>query len=128
MPESDIDEPARLLVIADRYFAQASTAREIAAAIDQRRLSLANRLEPCIRRHQREVWSSNAAEISRVKLTRMIARDVWTAGEQLLETRSELIRRAEQLDSQAFALTSQAAELSEAAAMQGPKTTRDQLA
>lgn len=128
MPETDIDEPARLLAIADRYFAQASAARELAAAIDQRRLSLANRLEPCIRRHLPEVWSSNAAEISRMKLTRMIARDVWTSCEQLLETRTALMRRAEELDSQAFALTSRAAEISEAAALQGPKTTRDQLA
>ncbi len=128
MPETDVDEPARLLAIADRYFVQASTARELAAAIDQRRLSLANRLEPCIRRHLPEVWSSNAAEISRMKLTRMVARDVWTSCERLLETRTALMRRAEELDSEALSLTRTAAEISEAAALQGPKTTRDQLA
>ncbi len=128
MPETDLDEPARLLAIADRYFAQASAARELAAAIDQRRLSLTNRLEPCIQRHLPEVWSSNAAEISRMKLTRMIAREVWVSCEHLLETRTALMRRAEELDSQALALTNRAAELSEAAALQGPKTKRDQLA
>ena len=128
MPETDLDETGRLLAIADRYFAQASAARELAAAIDQRRLSLANRLEPCIRRHLREVWSSNAAEISRMKLTRMIARDIWVSCEQLLETRIALMRQAEELDGQAFALQSRAAEITATAATQGHNKTRDQLA
>lgn len=128
MPDSEIDEPARLLATADRYLAQAAAARELAAAIDQRRLSLTHRLEPCIQRHLPEVWSSAAAEISRMRLTRMIARDVWVSCEHLLETRAALMRRADELDSQALALTRTAAELSEAAALQGPKTTRDELA
>ena len=128
MSEADQYEPARLLAIADQNLAQAARARELAAAIDQRRLSLSGRLEPCIARHLPEVWSSNAAEISRVQLTRMVARDVWKSCEHLLETRTALMRRAEELDSHALTLTHQAAELSEAAALQGPKTERDQLA
>lgn len=128
MPEPDIDEPARLLSIADRYLAQASAARELAAAIDQRRLSLANRLEPVVARHLPEVWSSNAAEISRMKLTRMVARDVWASCDNLLEIRTALMGRAEEFDSQALSLTRRAAELSEAAALRGPKTTRGHFA
>ena len=128
MSETDLDEPTRLRAIADRYFEQASAARELAAAIDQRRMSLTNRLEPCVRRHLPEVWSSNAAEISRMRLTRMIARDVWASCEHLLETRAALMRRAEELESHALTLTSRAAEISEAAARHGPKTRRDQPA
>ncbi|MDE0066291.1 MAG: hypothetical protein OXN44_05385 [Acidimicrobiaceae bacterium] len=115
MPNHDADEGARLLAIADRYFAQASAARELAAAIDQRRMSLSNRLEPCVRRHLPEVWSSNAAEISRMRLTRMIARDVWVACEQLLETRMALLKNAEEADAQAFVLQNRAAEINSVA-------------
>lgn len=128
MPETDLEQPARLLAIADRCLAQAAAAREIAASIDQRRLSLANRLEPCIRRHLPAVWSSHAAEVSRMKLTRMIARDVWVSCDQLLKTRTALIGRAEELDSAALALTSRAAEISAEQAAGAPKKTRDRLA
>ena len=51
MPNFEVDEAARLLTIADRYFAQASAARALAAAIDQRRISLTTRLDPCVHRH-----------------------------------------------------------------------------
>ena len=127
MPNFEVDEAARLLTIADRYFAQASTARALAAAIDQRRISLTTRLDPCVHRHLPEVWSSNAAEISRVRLTRMIARDVWIACEQLLETRIALIRRAEEADAQAFVLQSRAAEINLATATDDSKTSPDKL-
>ena len=127
MPNFEVDEAARLLTIADRYFAQASTARALAAAIDQRRISLTTRLDPCVHRHLPEVWSSNAAEISRVRLTRMIARDVWIACEQLLETRIALIRRAEEADAQAFVLQSRAAEINLVTATDDSKTSPDKL-
>ncbi|MXW62244.1 MAG: hypothetical protein F4Z58_14510 [Acidimicrobiaceae bacterium] len=115
MPNHDADEAARLLVIADRYFAQASAARGLAAAIDQRRISLTTRLDPCVRRHLPEVWSSNAAEVSRMRLTRMIARDIWVACEQLLETRTALIQNAEEAEAQAFVLQGRAAEINSTA-------------
>ena len=115
--EDPLEEANRLLAIADRYSAQASGARELAAAIDQRRISLETRLDPCIRRHLPEVWSSNAAEISRTKLTRMIARDVWVSCEQLLETRVALIGNAEDYDAQAFVLRGRAAEVEATAAL-----------
>ena len=127
MPNFEVDEAARLLAIADRYFAQASAARALAAAIDQRRISLTTRLDPCVHRHLPEVWSSNAAEISRVRLTRMIARDVWVACEQLLETRRALIRNAEEADAQAFVLQSRAAEINLATATGDSKTSPDKL-
>ena len=127
MPNFEVDEAARLLTIADRYFAQASAARALAAAIDQRRISLTTRLDPCIHRHLREVWSSNAAEISRMRLTRMIARDVWVACEQLLETRIALIRNAEEADAQAFVLQSRAAEINLETATDDSKTSPDKL-
>ena len=111
MPNHEADEPARLLAIADSYFAHASAARELATAIDQRRISLTSRLEPCVRRHLPEVWSSNAAEISRTKLTRMVARDVWVACEQLLETRMALLKTAEEAEAQAIVLQGRAAEI-----------------
>ncbi len=127
MPNHEVDEAARLLAIADRYFAQASAARALAAAIDQRRISLTTRLDPCVHRHLPEVWSSNAAEISRMRLTRMIARDVWVACEQLLETRIALIRNAEEADAQAFVLQSRAAEINLATATHDSKTSPDKL-
>ncbi len=128
MSNTDLDEAARLLTVADRYFAQASVSRTLASAIDERRISLSNRLEPCIRRHLPEVWSSAAAENSRMRLTRMIARDVWVSCEQLLETRIALIRQAEEFDTQAFTLQSRAAEINATGADQGPNKTRDTLA
>ncbi len=128
MPDNDADEAARLLVVADRYFAQASAARELAAAIDQRRMSLSNRLEPCVRRHLPEVWSSNAAEISRMRLTRMIARDVWVACEQLLETRTALLTNAEDADAQAFVLQRRAAEINSTATNHHNNRSPDALA
>ncbi len=127
MPNHEVDEAARLLAIADRYFAQASAARALAAAIDQRRISLTTRLDPCVHRHLPEVWSSNAAEVSRMRLTRMIARDVWVACEQLLETRIALIRNAEEADAQAFVLQSRAAEINLETATQDSKTSPDKL-
>ena len=127
MPNHEVDEAARLLAIADRYFAQASAARALAAAIDQRRISLTTRLDPCVHRHLPEVWSSNAAEISRMRLTRMIARDVWVACEQLLETRIALIRNAEEADAQAFVLQSRAGEINLATATHDSKTSPDKL-
>ena len=127
MPNHEVDEAARLLAIADRYFAQASAARALAAAIDQRRISLTTRLDPCVHRHLPEVWSSNAAEISRMRLTRMIARDVWVACEQLLETRIALIRNAEEAAAQAFVLQSRAAEINLATATHDSKTSPDKL-
>ena len=63
-----------------------------------------------------------------MKLTRMIARDIWVSCEQLLETRIALMRQTEELDGQAFALQSRAAEITAAAATQGHNKTRDQLA
>lgn len=128
MPNHDADEAARLLTVADWYFAQASAARGLAAAIDQRRISLTTRLEPCVRRHLPEVWTSNAAEISRMRLTRMIARDVWVACEQLLETRTALLRSAEEADAQAFVLQSRAAEINSTATNHHDNRTPDTLA
>ena len=109
MPETQADEAGRLRVMADRYFAQAAAARALAAEIDARRAVLTTRLDPCVQRHLPETWSSNAAEISRMQLTRMVARDVWVACEQLLATRTALISAAEAADSHAFALQSRAA-------------------
>ena len=63
-----------------------------------------------------------------MKLTRMIARDVWVSCDQLLKTRTALIGRAEELDSAALALTSRAAEISAEQAAGAPKKTRDRLA
>ena len=127
MPDRDADEAARLLAIADQYFSQAAAARELAAAIDQRRMSLSTRLEPCVRRHLPEVWSSAAAEVSRMKLTRMIARDVWAACAQLLETRTALLNKAEEADTQAFVLRSRAAEIHSTATNDHDLRTPDPL-
>ena len=112
MPTFNPDESSRLFTLADHYFAQASTVRDLAAAIDQRRIALLNRLDPCVRRHVPEVWSSTAADISRMKLNRMIARDVWNAADQLLATRVALVRHAEEAEAHAFDLQHRARELS----------------
>lgn len=57
----------------------------------------------------------------------MIARDVWVACEQLLETRIALIRNAEEADAQAFVLQSRAAEINLATATHDSKTSPDKL-
>ena len=57
----------------------------------------------------------------------MIARDVWVACEQLLETRIALIRNAEEADAQAFVLQSRAAEINLATATDDSKTSPDKL-
>lgn len=126
MPQFDTDESARLLAIADRYLAQAAAARELAAAIDQRRIILSSRLDPCVRRHLPDIWSSNAAEISRTRLNRMIARDVYMACDQLLQTRVALTAKAEASEAQAFELQHRATEISNAilATTTDPSSTR----
>ncbi len=126
MPQFETDESARLLAIADSYLAQAAAARDLATAIDQRRIFLTSRLDPCMRRHLPDVWSSNAAEISRTKLNRMIARDVYLACDQLLQTRVALVAKAEASEAQAFALQHRVTELNNAklAIATDPSTSR----
>lgn len=107
----EVDEAARLLAIADQYLRQANAARTLARTIERRRLMLKNRLDPCVQRHQPDVWSSAAAEISRARLTRTVARDLSIACDQLLETRTALIHSAEQAEAQAFVLQNRASDI-----------------
>lgn len=111
MQSPNADEAARLLAIADQYFTQANAARLLASAIDRRRHALKTRLDPCIQRHLPDVWSSNAAEISRTRLTRMVARDLWIACEQLFETRTALMHAAEEAETQGFVLQNRASKI-----------------
>lgn len=110
MPVFATTEADRLLALADNHLARAYANRELAADIDRRRFALESRLEPCLVRHVSAVWSSAAAEASRVSLSRVVARNIWQASQQLLAIRTALLVAAENSENHATALRRQAAE------------------
>ena len=85
-------------VAADRLAGQA---RDLAVAIERRRIELQTRLDPAKAAHRPAVWASRAAEVSRTTLVRSVGREIWNARERLLATRVALERRAGELDEEA---------------------------
>ncbi|MFT5203541.1 MAG: hypothetical protein ACI9C1_002941 [Candidatus Aldehydirespiratoraceae bacterium] len=90
-PHAEID---RLRSHAQWAIGQATEARALGLDIDVRRQFVLDRDKDCLSRHTAAVWSSRAAERSRVTLQHSIGFSLWMASEGLNETVTALEAQA----------------------------------
>ena len=80
---------------------RAEEARALALEIDIRRHTVLERDDDCVARHTADVWSSRAAEISRISLVRGVGYALWTVSVGLQETMRDLEAAASDLEDDA---------------------------
>ena len=107
-PQPEID---RLRIHARWAIGQAAEARALGLDIDVRRQVVLGRDKDCLARHTAAVWSSRAAERSRVTLHHSIGLSLWMASEGLRETMTALEGRAGSLEDSAREANRQADQL-----------------
>jgi hypothetical protein len=107
-PRAEID---RLRAHARWAVGQAAEARALGLDIDVRRQVILDRDKDCLTRHTAAVWSSRAAERSRVTLQHSIAPSLWMASEGLRETMTALETQAAVFEDTALDANRQADQL-----------------